>query len=119
MMLLLLLAATQEELRQRIRSLGEEGILENYHHDPVKIASVLTDRAGITNLPFIKAVLEPSVNNIAFELGPTASMALKLAEDAKKGDAVGAALHLTPGVSQIPGAREGVYKMLESTGVRE
>ena len=116
--ILLLLAAMQEELRQRLRSMGENGIVGNYHNDPVKIAQVLGDRAGITNLPFLGAVINPTTSNIAFELGPTVSKAVQLAGDAQKGDAAGAIMHITPGLSQLPGAREQVYKTLEGSGIR-
>jgi len=115
--ILLLLAAMQEELRQRLRSMGENGIVGNYHNDPVKIAQVLGDRAGITNLPFLGAVVNPTTSNIAFELGPTVSKAVQLAGDAQKGDAAGAiALAYTGPESgrdaaggTIQGEADGVY----------
>jgi hypothetical protein len=118
-MFLLLLSAIQEELRQRLRSLGEKGIVGNYNGDIGDITKALTDRAGLTSIPFIGAFTDPSVSNVAFALGPTASKTLQLATDLSEGDVTGAVLHQVPVVSQLPGLRKEVYDRLENAGVRE
>ena len=118
-MALMALAALQEEIRQRIRSLGDKGVVAANYGDPERIASTLLDRAGITSLPFIKGALHPTVSNIAFEMGPVASHAYTTVQDLKTGDTTGAILHNTPVFSQVPALREGVYKGLETAGVRQ
>jgi len=117
-LVLMALAGAQEEIRQRLRSMGEKGMVSAYHNDMGTLTKALTDRAGFTNIPFVGALIDPSLNTVAFEAGPTASKALQVGQDLQKGDAVAAALHVIPGVSQVPAAREIVYKALEETGLR-
>jgi low affinity Fe/Cu permease len=107
------MGAISDELRNRIKSLGERGTWDASYRDPDKMVTKWVDRAGFTSLPFIDAVPVPYVQNpssfdVAFALGPTSSHLYDLFAD---GDGIdkGEMLRSIPVLSQINAARAALY----------
>lgn len=107
------LGALGDELRNRIKSLGEHGTWSASYRDPERMVTKWFDRAGFTSLPFKDAIPIPYVqdvgaSDVAFALGPTASHLYELFGD---GDGItkSEALRSIPIISQWTALRRGLY----------
>ena len=111
--LFIALGALGDELRNRIKTLGQYGSWDNAKGDPATAVNTWIDRSGLTAIPFIDAIPIPggrewSVDNLAFAAGPTVSHAYDLFGDGTNVDR-GDILRSIPILSQLPAARRGFY----------
>lgn len=107
------LGAVGDELRNRIKSLGEKGTWTANREDVGQMTAKWFDRAGFTSLPFMDAIPIPGVqavgaSDIAFSLGPTASHLFDLFADDLKVDR-NEVVRSIPLVSQMDWARQAAY----------
>ena len=121
-MVFLAFGALSEELRQRIRSLGEKGGWDRANGDPTKyLQTVMLDRAGFNTVPLFDAVFGPDrPSSFTYGLGPTVYHATETAGMLFDDDPnfMRAILHSTPGISQLPSVRREIYGYFEEPNVQ-
>lgn len=115
-LVMLLLGAVSDELRNRLKTLGERGTWEGNSGDTAKMLSTWVDRTGVNAMPFKEVLAAPySADAWVFDAGPTVSHAAMLFSDpAGDNDATKKFLKSLPVFSQVPGLRKAVYNTGET-----
>jgi len=106
--------ALGDEIRQRIKSLGEKGTFANADSDVGTMLNTWVDRTGLTAMPFVDAWSPggpPMGSDIAFALGPSASHFYDLFLDGALG--TGDMLRSIPIISQVNALRAGIKDRIE------
>lgn len=110
----LLFGALSDELRQRIKSFGTKGSLDQARGSYSQAVENWGTRAGLFSLPFTDVITNPSAESVAYSLGPTSHHLYELLFE-NYGDRTVAlkALKSTPGINQLPELRKAILEELD------